>query len=680
MNEPTAERKYQAFISYSHAADGKLAPAIQTAVRRFGKQWYSPSSIQIFRDETGLSLTPDLWGEIQQRLEQSECFILLASPEAAQSQWVEKEIQFWLQHRAMDPLLILLTGGKLSWSNEQKDFDWTRTNALPRSLQGVFKHEPLWADLSWAEPEDLSLRKPRFFVEIAKLVAGIHQVPLDEVFNEAAAQQQKARRILWAAVAALAVLTIVAVSAASVSFRLAAAANRRQAAAAAAQRIENEQRAKDAASVRLAASASAVLTEDRELSALLALEALDIASTREAEDALRQTLLEEFAPPLVLHGHRDAVYSAQFSSDGKRVLTSSDDGTVRLWDVFSGTNILMLRVLDDTKSGDRAFGILSRDATMVLTMTRPESLAVGYWKSSGGPILYDAATGARLVEIPDQFAVNAALSPDKTQIATAGFDTSAKLWDAHSGKIQFELPGHEARVASISFNSNGNWVVTGSWDGTARVWDARTGGRLAVLRSTKGKNVDFATFSPDGTRVITLCDETKELLLWDWAKRPGEPVAVFTGHEGSIRDFAFSPDGKWLVTSSGDKTARIWETATGQCLQVLPGNEDFVNGVDFSPNSRWVVTASGDKRARVWAAATGESLMELGWNNFPRTCVAFSPDGKRIITGTIEGDVPIYTCDILGPAGELRKLAEARVRRKLTPEERRRYLNESPSK
>src|SRR5262245_27733214 len=100
MSETITDRRYQAFISYSQAADGKLAPAVQKAVRRFGKQWYSSSSVQIFRDETGLGLTPDLWGGIRECLEQSEGFILLASPEAAQSRWVEKEIGFWLEHRA----------------------------------------------------------------------------------------------------------------------------------------------------------------------------------------------------------------------------------------------------------------------------------------------------------------------------------------------------------------------------------------------------------------------------------------------------------------------------------------------------------------------------------------------------------------------------------------------------
>src|SRR5262245_7258579 len=69
MNKSIAETKYryEAFISYSHAADGELAPAIQKALTRFGRPWYSRPSASVFRDQTGLSLTLDLWGEIQER-------------------------------------------------------------------------------------------------------------------------------------------------------------------------------------------------------------------------------------------------------------------------------------------------------------------------------------------------------------------------------------------------------------------------------------------------------------------------------------------------------------------------------------------------------------------------------------------------------------------------------------
>ena len=85
---------YQAFISYSHAADGKLSPAIQSGLHHFAKGWYQLRAIRVFRDKTNLSVNPGLWGAIEQALNSSEYFLLLASPRAAQSAWVQREVEW----------------------------------------------------------------------------------------------------------------------------------------------------------------------------------------------------------------------------------------------------------------------------------------------------------------------------------------------------------------------------------------------------------------------------------------------------------------------------------------------------------------------------------------------------------------------------------------------------------
>src|SRR5262245_12729980 len=110
-----AAYKYNAFISYSHAADDRLAPALQSALQRFAKPLLQARSIRVFRDETGLGLTPALWPAIEQALSESEYFILLASPQAAASEWVRKEISWWLQHRDVDHLMLACTDGDLPW-------------------------------------------------------------------------------------------------------------------------------------------------------------------------------------------------------------------------------------------------------------------------------------------------------------------------------------------------------------------------------------------------------------------------------------------------------------------------------------------------------------------------------------------------------------------------------------
>ena len=80
---------YKAFISYSPATGGKLAPALQHGLQQFARPWNQFRAIRVFRDKTGLTATPGLWTSIVTALDNSEYFLLLASPQAAQSHWVD---------------------------------------------------------------------------------------------------------------------------------------------------------------------------------------------------------------------------------------------------------------------------------------------------------------------------------------------------------------------------------------------------------------------------------------------------------------------------------------------------------------------------------------------------------------------------------------------------------------
>src|SRR5262249_21994693 len=159
-------------ISYSHAADDQLAPALQLGLHRFAKPWYRLRAMRVFRDKTGLAVTPELWGAIEKALADSDYFILLASPQAAQSKWVEQEVDWLLENRSAAQLLLVCTDGDLLWDPASKDFDWTKTTALPPRLKRVFQAEPKYLDLRFAKTENhVSLRQPKFLEAIAQLSA-----------------------------------------------------------------------------------------------------------------------------------------------------------------------------------------------------------------------------------------------------------------------------------------------------------------------------------------------------------------------------------------------------------------------------------------------------------------------------------------------------------------------------
>src|SRR6185369_2742799 len=214
-------------ISYSHAKDKPVAAALQSVVQTLGKPWYRRRALRIFRDDTSLSATPGLWPSIEQALAQSRFLIFLASPEAAASQWVGKEVAYWLEHKGNDTLLIALTDGDLSWDGVAADFRSSGTPALPDDLKARFRVEPKWVDLrSYRERPDP--RDGKFIEAGADFAAAIHGLPKEDLLSQELRQQRRALSLAW--------------SAAGVLLLLAGAALWQWQAALAAQRLAQEQR------------------------------------------------------------------------------------------------------------------------------------------------------------------------------------------------------------------------------------------------------------------------------------------------------------------------------------------------------------------------------------------------------------------------------------------------------
>jgi WD40 repeat protein len=158
-----------------------------------------------------------------------------------------------------------------------------------------------------------------------------------------------------------------------------------------------------------------------------------------------------------------------------------------------------------------------------------------------------------------------------------------------------------------------------------------------------------AAFSPDGARIITTSyDRTARI----WNAATGEEIAILQGHEHSVAHAAFSRDGSRIVTASIDKTARIWDAATAKEVAILRGHTQAVNSAAFSPDGSRVVTASGDNTARIWDVATGNEIAILAEKRpFGGYCcgtiatAVYSPDGALIVTAAHEGTARIWDAE-----------------------------------
>ena len=200
---------YDAFISYSHAKDKPIATALQSVVQKLGKPWYRRRALRVFRDDTSLSATPQLWPSIEQALGQSRYLILLASPEAAASRWVRQEIAYWLDHNSADTLLIALTEGELDWDETTSDFRWSETTPLPTVLKNRFATEPRWIDLR--PYREGGVPKDTEFMGVgADFAAAVRGIPKEDLLSQEVRQQRRARALAGTAAAALVALLLVA--------------------------------------------------------------------------------------------------------------------------------------------------------------------------------------------------------------------------------------------------------------------------------------------------------------------------------------------------------------------------------------------------------------------------------------------------------------------------------------
>jgi WD40 repeat protein len=364
----------------------------------------------------------------------------------------------------------------------------------------------------------------------------------------------------------------------------------------------------------LARSALSQLPEHPELSLLLASEAARAASTSQAEDALREALVESHFR-MLLTGHTRAVRSVAYSADGATLVTASEDGTVRTWDPANGRQLALLEVTPSvagacfSPTGEL---LLIADAAGTVTLLDPATLR---------PV--------RTLHTPSALA-RAAFSPDGRIVVTAQTDGSARLWDVTSGQELLALVGHDAPVEDAQFDRKGERVVTASRDETARVWDAASGRPLVKLLGHTS-DVWCAAFSPDGSQVVTT---SFDRVVWLWDARTGSRVARLGGHTESVRTATFSRDGRRVVTTSYDGTTRVWDLLTLRVAMALYGHAGRVIDAAFSPDGNYVATASADRTVRTWYVGSEHSLVELVGHGVGINGVNFSPDGRRLVTAS----------------------------------------------
>ncbi len=162
-----------------------------------------------------LKAAPHLWSNIEVALSQSEYLIYMASPLSASSKWAAKEVEYWLENKSIDKLLIVLTDGDILWDDVSNTFLNKDKNSLPDILENKFTEEPFYIDLRFARTEqDISLLNPIFNKEVLKLAAQLHGKEPKDLAGEEVTEHHKVIRLRNIIVSVLALLVVLSSSAA----------------------------------------------------------------------------------------------------------------------------------------------------------------------------------------------------------------------------------------------------------------------------------------------------------------------------------------------------------------------------------------------------------------------------------------------------------------------------------
>ena len=584
---------YNAFISYSHTADGTLAAALQSALHSFAKPWYKLRALHIFRDQTNLAVNPALWSSIRDALDQSLFFILLASSEAATSPWVAQEAEYWIGRNGPSHVLIVLTGGTLKWDHSSASFASEDTTALPASLLHSFAEEPLFLDLRWARDgaAPLRLREPRFHEAILQLAATLHNRPKDELDGADIRNQRHARFLAACALIAILLASIFA-------FR---------------QTRVSQQESLQNLAARLAANSAKVLSDSPDRvreAALLAIESNRINPSFEGNSSLRAAVSllpasAQFYPP-ESSGAAARVRDVAFSRDGATLAVARDDGSTQLIDMVN----------------KKPIGYLAPDEQPAASIA-----------------LLGAPQGASL---DSNSAVSVAFNSSGSLLAAGARDGVAHIWALPGGRELLRI-FHGAPVSQISFHPKANELATASDDGHVRIFDIA---RAAIVADFRCQDKIVSTsFSPSGDLLAALSSEGV-VSLFDPVHR--RLIRTLGGGEAGF-NVAFSDNGKRVAIASGD-FASVWDVTTGRQLlkashaassETLTPQQWIVNAAISSDGGFLAYAARGDKLARVWNVETGRQILELKHDSAV-AAVSFNSDGTKLGTGSYDGTARVW--------------------------------------
>lgn len=293
--------------------------------------------------------------------------------------------------------------------------------------------------------------------------------------------------------------------------------------------------------------------------------------------------------------HSPVITCVRWSPDGTRFASSSDDGSVRIWD---GQRIWA------AYETAKPVHILSGHGNNVIQVNwSPDSRWLASASRDGTVNVWDTATGQaiRTLKGHTDNVLTVTWSPDGKKLASAGDDHRVKIWNVDSELSTRAFTGHTHQVWEVRLSPEDAHVADGGGP-IVRVWD------LVSSAGKPRKHVDHAgrvahttwRWSPAGRRFVTMSDDGTPRV---WDASTAQCTGILRGHSRIVTAADWSPDGARIATVSYDGTLKIWDSETGRIALTLRGKDSRVFGVRWSPDSRSIATVGDHQTITIWDAS-----------------------------------------------------------------------------
>jgi WD40 repeat protein/uncharacterized caspase-like protein len=337
------------------------------------------------------------------------------------------------------------------------------------------------------------------------------------------------------------------------------------------------------------------------------------------------------SPELVIQtGHTSGILSVAFSPDQKLLATSSADNTIKLWDVASESQIRSLQ-------GFALSLAFSPDGKLLAA-------------ASGRTVqLWDVASGVVVRSMPSA-GFSIALSPNGKLLAAAD-GKNIKLWNTETGVLSASLEGHTERVISLSFGSDGSFLVSGSEDKTVRVWNVASRSQTRLFEHSSA--VMGVALSPD--RKLLAAVTSKMIYLWDLST--ATELKQLESATAWFNAIAFSPDSRLLAAASLVKKAsggiRLWDVATGVHTDLVSDSPDMLATIAWSPDGKLLAGGSLMGSVQGWEVSTKSVVKMFGRQSGAISKIALNRNGTLLASSSMGQEIRLWD---MAAGGQFRSL------------------------